>query len=69
MDVLDDILGSLRLTGGVVIDGEFTGDFCVWRNSRRDHFAPFFPDARHADQLSLRPLGPRSWSRSRACRR
>ena len=25
MDVLTDILGSLRLTGGVVIDGEFSG--------------------------------------------
>ena len=29
MDALDDILGSLRLSGGVVIDGEFTGEFCV----------------------------------------
>ena len=31
MDVLDEILGSLRLTGGVVIDGEFSGDYCVLR--------------------------------------
>ena len=29
MDVLDDILNSLRLRGGVVVDGEFSGDFCV----------------------------------------
>ena len=43
MDVLDDILGSLRLTGGVVIDGEFTGDFCVVAQFTPDHCAPFFP--------------------------
>ena len=43
MDVLDDILGSLRLTGGVVIDGEFTGDFCVLAQFTPDHCAPFFP--------------------------
>ena len=29
MDVLTDILGSLRLTGGVVIDAETKGDFCL----------------------------------------
>ena len=43
MDVLDEILSSLRLTGGVVIDGEFTGDFCVVAQFTPDHFAPFFP--------------------------
>src|SRR3954466_2834890 len=43
LDVLDDILGSLRLTGGVVIDGDFTGDFCVLAQFTPDHFAPFFP--------------------------
>jgi pimeloyl-ACP methyl ester carboxylesterase/AraC-like DNA-binding protein len=43
MDVLDDILGSLRLTGGVVIDGSFTGDFCVLAEFTPEHFAPFFP--------------------------
>ncbi len=42
MDVLDDILGSLRLTGGVVIDGEFSGDFCVLAQFGTNHFAPFF---------------------------
>jgi pimeloyl-ACP methyl ester carboxylesterase/AraC-like DNA-binding protein len=29
MDVLTDILSSLRLTGGVVIDAETSGDFCL----------------------------------------
>jgi pimeloyl-ACP methyl ester carboxylesterase/AraC-like DNA-binding protein len=43
MDVLDEILSSLRLTGGVVIDGEFTGDFCVAATFTPNHFAPFFP--------------------------
>jgi AraC-like DNA-binding protein len=43
MDVLDEILGSLRLTGGVVIDGEFSGDFCVLAQFTPQHFAPFFP--------------------------
>ena len=43
MDVLDEILSSLRLTGGVVIDGEFSGDFCVLAQFTPDHFAPFFP--------------------------
>ena len=43
MDVLDEILRSLRLTGGIVIDGEFSGDFCVMAQFTPDHFAPFFP--------------------------
>ena len=42
MDVLDEILSSLRLTGGVVIDGEFSGDFCVLAQFTPQHFAPFF---------------------------
>ena len=29
MDVLSDILASLRLTGGVVIDAQLRGDFCL----------------------------------------
>jgi pimeloyl-ACP methyl ester carboxylesterase/AraC-like DNA-binding protein len=33
----------LRLTGGVVIDGEFSGDFCVHAEFTPKHFAPFFP--------------------------
>lgn len=44
MDVLDEILSSLRLTGGVVIDGEFSGDFCVLAQFTPNHFAPFFPE-------------------------
>src|SRR4051812_2001460 len=43
MDVLDDILCSLRLTGGVVVDGEFSGDFCVNAEFTPGHFEPFFP--------------------------
>jgi pimeloyl-ACP methyl ester carboxylesterase/AraC-like DNA-binding protein len=43
LDVLDDILSSLRLSGGVVIDGEFTGDFCVNAEFTPGHFEPFFP--------------------------
>src|SRR5881394_495876 len=43
LEVLDEILGSLRLTGGVVIDGEFSGDFCVLAHFTPKHFAPFFP--------------------------
>src|SRR5205085_3147468 len=43
MDVLDEILGSLRLTGGVVIDGSFSGEFCVLAQFTPGHFEPFFP--------------------------
>lgn len=43
MDVLADILTSLRLTGGVVIDGQLRGDFCVLSQFTPDHCAPFFP--------------------------
>ena len=43
MDALDEILSSLRLSGGVVIDAEFSGDYCVLAQFTPDHFAPFFP--------------------------
>ena len=43
MDVLSDILGSLRLTGGVVIDADLHGDFCVRAQFTPAHCAPFFP--------------------------
>jgi pimeloyl-ACP methyl ester carboxylesterase/AraC-like DNA-binding protein len=43
LDVLDEILSSLRLTGGVVVDGEFSGDFCVNAEFTPGHFEPFFP--------------------------
>jgi DNA-binding transcriptional LysR family regulator len=42
MDVLDDILRSLRLTGGVVIDAEFSGDYCVRAEFTPSHCAPWF---------------------------
>ena len=42
LDVLDQILSSLRLTGGVVIDGEFTGDYCVRAQFTPEHCAPWF---------------------------
>ena len=43
MDVLSEILSSLRLTGGVVIDSELSGDFCLLSQFTPDHCAPFFP--------------------------
>src|SRR5574338_841057 len=43
MDILDEILSSLRLRGGVVIDGEFSGDYCVLAQFTPKHFEPFFP--------------------------
>ena len=43
MDVLDEILGSLRLTGGVIVDGVFSGDFCVQAEFTPEKCAPFFP--------------------------
>lgn len=43
MDVLTDIFGSLRLTGGVVIDAEMTGDFCLLSQFTPGHCEPFFP--------------------------
>jgi len=43
MDVLTDILGSLRLTGGVIIDGQLTGEFCLSAQFTPEECAPFFP--------------------------
>jgi AraC-like DNA-binding protein len=42
LDVLDEILKSLRLTGGVVIDAEFSGDYCVRAEFTKNHCAPWF---------------------------
>jgi AraC-like DNA-binding protein len=42
LDVLDEILRSLRLTGGVVIDAEFSGDYCVRAEFTPGHCAPWF---------------------------
>ena len=41
MDVLTDILGSLRLTGGVVIDAETSGDFCLLSRFQDEDCARF----------------------------
>jgi len=43
MQVVSDILDSLSLTGGVVVDGQFEGEFCLHAEFTPDHFAPFFP--------------------------
>src|SRR5688500_17877892 len=43
MDVLSDILGSLRLTGGVVVDIQLRGDFCLRSQFTPEECAPFFP--------------------------
>ena len=43
MDVLTDILGSLRLTGGVVIDAVTHGDWCMVSQFTNEHCAPYFP--------------------------
>lgn len=42
MDLLADILSSLRLTGGVVVDGRLTGDFCLNAQFTPEECAPFF---------------------------
>jgi pimeloyl-ACP methyl ester carboxylesterase/AraC-like DNA-binding protein len=42
-DVVSDILSSLRLTGGVVIDAEMRGDWCMMSQFTNEHCAPFFP--------------------------
>ena len=57
MDVLDDILGSLRLTGGVVVDGEFTRRLLRERGVHARSISRPSSRAGKADQLSLRPVG------------
>lgn len=41
--VLADILSSLRLSGGVIIDGRLSGDFCLNAQFTPEECAPFFP--------------------------
>ena len=43
MDVLDDILSSLRLTGGVVVDARMHGDWCLVSEFTAEHCAVYFP--------------------------
>ena len=42
LDVLDEILRSLRLTGGVVVDVEFTGDYSLGAQFTPGHFRPWY---------------------------
>ncbi|WP_159874132.1 cupin domain-containing protein, partial [Novosphingobium sp. 9U] len=42
MDVLDGILSSLKLNGGVVFDARCTGDWCVVSQFKPEQCAPFF---------------------------
>ncbi|WP_310469262.1 alpha/beta fold hydrolase [Sphingomonas sp.] len=43
MDVLDEILSSLRLNGGIVFDAEMHGDWCTVSQFSPEHCAPYFP--------------------------
>ena len=43
MDVVSQLLSSLRLTGGVITDAYFSGDFCVQAEFTPAKCAPFFP--------------------------
>jgi pimeloyl-ACP methyl ester carboxylesterase/AraC-like DNA-binding protein len=47
MDVLSDILSSMRLTGGVVIDAEMAGGWCLASQFTPEHCAAFFPVPAH----------------------
>ncbi|MFD1612426.1 alpha/beta fold hydrolase [Sphingomonas tabacisoli] len=47
MDVLTDILSSMRLNGGVVIDAEMAGDWCISSQFTAEDCAAFFPTPVH----------------------
>jgi pimeloyl-ACP methyl ester carboxylesterase len=47
MDALADILSSMRLTGGVVIDAELAGPACLVSQFTKDHYAHFFAEPAH----------------------
>lgn len=47
VDVLADILSSMRLTGGVVIDAELAGEFCLASQMALDDCADLFPGIAH----------------------
>ncbi|GAO38183.1 putative AraC family transcriptional regulator [Sphingomonas changbaiensis NBRC 104936] len=47
MDVLSDILSSMRLTGGVVIDAEMAGAWSIASQFTPEHCAAFFPVPAH----------------------
>ena len=43
MDVLTEILSSLRLNGGIVFDAVMRGDWCAVSQYESQHCAPYFP--------------------------
>src|SRR4051812_11309962 len=47
MDVLSDILASMRLTGGIVIDAELNGPTCLVSQFTKQHYASFFAEPAH----------------------
>ena len=47
MDILGDILASLRLTGGVILEGEARGDWCVSSQMQAEDVAALFPAGGH----------------------
>lgn len=47
MDVLADILSSMRLSGGVFLDARFGEPWSVVSQLRPEDISPFFPEPRH----------------------
>lgn len=47
MDVLADILSSMRLSGGVVIDAELGGPSCLVSQFTKEHCASYFAEPAH----------------------
>jgi AraC-like DNA-binding protein len=47
MDTLSDLLGSMRLAGGVFLDGEMAGPWSVLSHLTPEDAEPFFPGASH----------------------
>ena len=43
MDVLTEILSSLKLNGGIVFDASMRGDWCTVSRYDPEHCAPYFP--------------------------
>lgn len=58
MDVLDDILASLRLNGGVVFDARTTGDWRLVSRFEPEHCAPYFPVPRQVISYHFVRRGP-----------
>ena len=44
MDVLSELLGSVRLTGGIFLDAHFTAPWCVTANMTPERSKPFLPN-------------------------